>query len=173
MIGSAKFVDLQYIYCMPAHRMTAAEREFFVALGDVVFANPFSAQRSRLIVRLAPAAKPGDLTADREALARVVAPKLEPFLREGAEGLRRLDADERRLLEPALLYVGYHRCVPQLDALIERQAGQGGEPLAGPVGHEGIAEPGRSRGGPPQAPREFALYYQLRRAFYFIFPSLA
>jgi len=158
---------------MPASRMTAAERGFFAALADVVFANPFSAQRSELIVRLAPGAKPGDLTADREALARVVAPKLEPFLRDGAEGLRRLDADDRRLIEPALLYVGYHRCVPQLDALIERQAGQGGEPLAVPFGDEVIADLVRSGVAPEQAPRYFALYYQLRRAFYFIYRSLA
>src|SRR5678815_1246829 len=145
---------------MPANRMTAAERGFFAALADVVFGNPFSAQRSELIVRLAPGAKPGDLTADREALARVVAPKLEPFLREGAEGLRRFDADDRRLIEPALLYVGYHRCVPQLDALIERQAGQGGEPLAVPFGDEVIAALVRSGVAPEQAPRYFALYYQ-------------
>lgn len=153
--------------------MTAADREFFAALAEVAFGNPFSARRSELIVRLAPGAKPGDLTVDREALARVVAPKLEPFLREGAEGLRHFDADERRLIEPALLYVGYHRCVPQLDALIERQAGQGGEPLAVPFGDEVIADLVRGGLAAEQAPRYFALYYQLRRAFFFMQRSLA
>src|SRR5258706_10836982 len=138
---------------MPTNRMTSAEREFFAALADVVFGNPFSAQRSVAIVRLAPGAKLGDLIEDREALARVVAPRLEPFLREGAEGLRRFDADDRRLIEPALLYVGYHRCVPQLDALIERQASHGGEPLAGPFGEEAVAALGGSGAAPGKAPR--------------------
>src|SRR5216117_3996064 len=73
---------------------------------------------------------PGDLTSDREALARVVAPKLAPFVRESA--LTRLAADDRLLLEPALLYVTYHRYVPQLDAHIERQADKSGEPLGVP-----------------------------------------
>src|SRR5580765_1007455 len=109
--------------------LSAADREFFAALGDVVFGNPFSARRAELILRLAPGAKPGDITIDREALARVVAPKLAPYLREGASALQRLGAEDRRLLEPALLYVGYHRCVPHLDALIEQQTRQSGDPL--------------------------------------------
>ena len=154
-------------------RLTASDRQFFAALADVVYGNPYSAERERLIVRLAPAAKPGDLTDDREALARVVAPKLAPFLREGAAGVARLDAEERRLLEPALLYVGYHRCVPQFDALIERQSARAGEPLQVPFGDEVIGELVRSGIAAQQAPRYFALYYQLRRAFYFIHRSLA
>jgi sigma-54 specific flagellar transcriptional regulator A len=139
----------------------------------VVFGNPFSAERGELIVRLAPGAKPGDLTIDREALARVVAPKLAPYLREGAIALQRLGAEDRRLLEPALLYVGYHRCVPHLDALIEQQARHSGAPLPVPFADEVIADLVRGGLAREQAPRYFALYYQLRRAFYFIHRSLA
>jgi len=42
-------------------------------------------------------------------------------LREGATALQKLSVEDRRLLEPGFLYVCYHRCVPQLDALIERR----------------------------------------------------
>src|SRR5215210_2841204 len=105
---------------MPEVRLPAGDRDFFAALGDVAFLNPFSAARAELIVKLAPEARLGDLTGDREALARVVGPKLGPLLREDA--LRRLSAEDRRLVEPAIFYVTYHRYVPQLDALIERQA---------------------------------------------------
>src|SRR5438045_249991 len=153
--------------------LSGSDRQFFGALADVVFGNPFSAQREQLIVQLAPGAKPGDLTTDREALARVVAPRLAPFIRDGAASLERLSAEERRLVEPALLYVGYHRCVPELDALIERQASRSGEPLAVPFGDEVIAQLVRSGLAPEHAPRYLALYYQLRRAFYFIHRSLA
>src|SRR4051812_1901957 len=131
----------------------STDRQFFAALADVAFGNPFSARRGELIVRLAPGATLGDLTRDREALARVVVPKLAPFLRDGAATLQRMSAEDRRALEPALLYVGYHRCVPQLDALIERQAGLGGEPLAVPFGDEVIADLVRSGLPPEQAPR--------------------
>ena len=43
--------------------VNSSDRQFFSALADVVFGNPFSAERAALIVRLAPGAKLGDLTA--------------------------------------------------------------------------------------------------------------
>ena len=60
--------------------MRTDDRQFFAALADVVFGNPFSAERAALIVRLTPGAKLGDLTQDPEALARLVAPRLQPWL---------------------------------------------------------------------------------------------
>ena len=156
---------------MSTPKLSPSDREFFAGLADVVFGNPFTPQRDRLIEKLAPGAPLGVLTS--EALARVVGPRLEPWLREGAPALQRLSAEDRRLLEPAFLYVGYQRCVPQLDALIERQARQGGAPLAVPFADEAIADLVRSGLTEERAVRFFAFYFQLRRAFYFILDSLA
>ena len=146
---------------------SGAERAFFAALADVVFGNPFSPERAALIARLAPGAKPGDLTQDPEALARLVEPRLAPWRS------RELTDAERRLVEPALLYVCYHRYVPQIDAHIERQAKQGGAPLAVPFAEEVIAHLVGSGFPEESAARYFALHFQLRRAFYFIHRSLA
>src|SRR5688572_466775 len=125
---------MAYILCMP---VTAADREFFGALADVVFGNPFSVQRGDLVARLVPAASRADLTRDREALARVVSSRLP-------EDLDRLAAQDRRLIEPALLYICYHRAVPQLDALIERQARQSGAPLTVSFADEVLGELARN-----------------------------
>jgi sigma-54 specific flagellar transcriptional regulator A len=152
--------------------MAALDREFFAALADVVFGNPFTPKRDALIVRLAPGAPKGDLISDREALARVVAPKLEALFRDGGAALRRLSAEERRVVEPALLYVAYHRVVPHMDALIDRQASQS-TPLPVPFGDEAIAALVNSGFQEERAMRYFALHYQLRRGFYFIHRSLA
>ena len=88
------------------------------------------------------------------------------------QGLRPANAEERHLLEPALLYVSYHRYVPQLDALIERQV-RGGAPQPVPFAEEAIA--GMVEHGFPaeRAVRLFAFFFQLRRAFYFIHRALA
>jgi len=158
---------------MPLPRLSASDREFFAALAGVVFGNPFTPQRAELISRLAPGVPLGDMTTHREALAKVVGPRLAPWLREGASALQRLGADDQRLLEPPLLYVTYHRFVPQLDALIERQANQGGAPLAVPFADDVIAELVRSGFPEERAVRYFAMFFQLRRAFYFILTSLA
>src|SRR5437763_3343714 len=152
---------------MPQARLTAADREFFAALADVVFGNPFTPQRAELILRLVPGASLGDLTRDREALPRVVAPRLQRLQDQ------HLGEEERRLLEAALWYVCYHRAVPQLDALIEQQAKQAGAALAVTFADDVIAVLLRGGLSEERALRIFAFFFQLRRAFYFIERSLA
>src|SRR5688572_7275795 len=159
----AFIAHITYISCM----VSEADRRFFAALADVVFGNPFSPERAALIVRLAPGAKLGDLTQDPEALARLVAPRLQPWL--GKE----LREEERSLVEPALLYVWYHRHVSKIDALIERQAQKAGAPLTVPFADEVIGDLVGAGFSEERAARYFALFFQLRRAFYFIHRSLA
>ena len=158
---------------MAPPQLNAADREFLSALGAVAFANPFSKQRAELVSRLAPGVPLGDLTTHREALAQLVGPRLAPWLQKGAQALERFGAEDRRLLDPALLYVAYHRYVPQLDAHIEKQAGQGGAALAVPFADDAVAELARSGFSEERAVRYFAAFFQLRRAFYFILGSLA
>src|SRR5436190_483727 len=146
--------------------MKPEEREFLSALGDVAFGNPFTPERVALIRRLAPQA-PGDLSRDREALARVVAPRLHALT--GA----RHGSEDQQLLEPALAYVTYHRYVPHLDAHIERQAEQTGAPLALPFGEEAVRELVQSGFSEERAVKFFSFFFQLRRAFYFIGDELA
>src|SRR5262245_12216316 len=135
----------------------ALDREFFGSLGDVVFGNPFTPKRDQLIVRLAPGAPAGDLISDRQALARVVRPELEPLRRGGRAGFARLNAEDQRMVVPALLYVGYHRAVPQLDALIEKQAEQS-TPLPVAFGEDIISGLVQSGFDEERATRYFALY---------------
>ena len=145
--------------------LTAADRDFLAALAEVIFGNPFTTRRAQLIGRLAPGVPLGNLTEHREALARVVEGRLRGFAG------RRFAGEERRLVEPALLYVSYHRYVPQFDALIERQA-QGGAPLPVPFADEAIAGLVDEGFAEAHAARYFALFFQLRRAFYFIHRAL-
>jgi len=154
---------------MPPVRITVADRDFFGILADLVYGNSFSAKRPELIRRLAPGAQ----LQDREALARVVMPRLEPFMRDGNADLDDLSATERKLLEPAFLYVCYHRAVPHLDDLIERQAGKSGEPLELGFADEVVGDLVRNGFDEERAVRYFALFFQLRRGFYFIQRALA
>jgi len=158
---------------MPQPRVSAADKPFFAALADVVYGNVFSANRAEVIARLLPNVRPEDLNRDPEALARVVQPRLEPFLRAGGLNLPGLSDADRRLLEPACLYVCYIRAVPRLDTLIERQAARAGEPLAVDFADEVVADLMRCGFDEERALRYFSLYFQLRRGFYFIRLGLA
>jgi hypothetical protein len=158
---------------MPSPRFGAADREFFTILGRVVFGNPFDPKRAADITRLAPEAMPGDLTSDREALARVVGPRLAPWLGGGRESIQGLRAEDRALLEPALLYVSYHHYVAQLDALIESQVAGDGRPPIVRFADDAMAELVQGGMSEERAARYFAFYFQLRRAFYFIHRGLS
>jgi len=158
---------------MSTDRLSAADREYFAELAEVVFSNLYSPQRAQLIVRLAPGAPLGDYTTRRSALAEIVESRLAPLLADGGARLQRLGAEDRRLLEPAFLYVCFHRHVPQLDALIERQMKQSGTPVSVPFGDEAMAELMRNGFAEERAARYFGFIFHLRRAFYFIHGSLA
>src|SRR4051812_50187951 len=80
-------------------RLDAGQREFLASLGSVVFGNPFTPERTAIIRRLLPNA-PGNLAADREALARVVAPKLQPFVAGGVGGLNGGEGRPRQTAVP-------------------------------------------------------------------------
>ena len=163
----------EYIFCMASVRLSASDHEFFATLADVVYGNAFAENRMEVIGRLVPGAKPEELIKDQGALARVVMPRLEPFLGAGGMHSPGLSDADRRLLEPAFLYVCYQRAVPQLDALIERQAGKGGDALPVPFADEVIADLMRCGFDEERALRYFGLFFQLRRGFYFISLGLA
>ena len=150
-------------------RLSNDQREFLALLRDVAFGNPYTPERNALIRRLAPDA-PGNLASDREALVRVVAPKLSSLM---AGGLTAYADDDRSLLEPAFLYVAYHRFVPQIDAHIEWQDGRVGEPGRVDFGDDVMRELMQTGLAEEQAALFFSFFFQLRRAYYFIGQSLA
>ncbi len=86
---------------MPGKGLDPADSDFFRALTEVVFANPFSAERAQQVSRIVPGIPFGDLTTNREALARAVEPRLESVMRDGQRPSRRLNTEERRLVELA------------------------------------------------------------------------
>src|SRR5437762_1523880 len=101
---------------MAGARLKASEREFFATLERVVYGNQFSDERAQLIQRLVPGATSAELVLDREALTRMVEPRLRPYT--DANELQSLNAEDRRLVQNAFHYVCYHHHVPQLDDLI-------------------------------------------------------
>ncbi len=86
---------------MSKNRLSPSDREFFVTLREIVFGNPFSAERAKKVARLVPNAPLDYLDTNREVLARVVGPRVEPWLREGAQALQKLPTEDRGLVELA------------------------------------------------------------------------
>src|SRR5215510_11024593 len=147
-------------------QLTAADRRFFSRVAAIVFMNPFADERaadlSGLLAEFAPR--------QGESQSASILPELdERITRLEARGLGAIDrfeGDDRAMMAAVFLYRLYHRFVEHLDRLIERQIeGRAAdmsfaEELLRQMGQHGFAE--------PDGERYLAIFYQLRRAFFFI-----
>src|SRR5882724_4125313 len=149
-------------------RLDAADRRFLRDLAQVVFGNPFSADRGARLGGLVPGAGADDLKRDYTALSRTVRSRLRPYEVDGIVAPQRFAGDDGPLIETALLYHAYHQVLPDFDRLIERQVGgaSGLEPLT--FADRALGDLVASGFSEAAASHYFALFFQLRRAYYFI-----
>jgi hypothetical protein len=151
---------------MPGTRLQPSEREFFAAMDDVVYGNPFSDERAKIIQRLIPGATAEDLMRDQDALRRLVEPRLAAY--STLPELERLDEKDRKLMLSAFLYVCYHHHVAAFDEAIGRQLAGKDAPPMDRAAQSVIDELGQRGIDEDEATRYFAFFYQMRRGFHFI-----
>jgi DNA-binding NtrC family response regulator len=90
------------------------------------------------------------------------------LVRNGEADLRRLDGERREALRVMLLFHVFHRYLDHFDHLIQTQLKDGDAPCRVPFARETMGELTGFGLNEQEALRIFALFYQLRRAFYFI-----
>ena len=140
-------------------------------MSAAAFANPFGEGRAELDLRisgLSPAAPPG------ERLAATVA-RVREFIEQidcSANAIASLDAEDRRRVRHAYLFDVFHRAIGDLDGLIDRQVKTDAGSCPVPFARDVLGELKRATLSAEEARRTFAMFYQLRRAFYFINRSL-
>ncbi|HEY2517421.1 MAG TPA: sigma 54-interacting transcriptional regulator [Polyangiaceae bacterium] len=145
--------------------LSSSDRDFFGLLAQAAFANPFGEDRERIDRRLAGAAKGATR---EEVMERLLSRVRERLASLPLADLRRLPAPDRTLIEQALLFDTFHRYAASFDAHIHDQLTRGGRPAKVPFGREALVLLTRAGFDPAESRRYFALFFQLRRAFYFI-----
>jgi len=149
-------------------RLTPEDRAFFALVARAVFTNPFGSERAeadREIARAGPSA--GGEAGLAGSLAHV-ARRLAELERRSGLDLRAYAPEDREVLEYALSFDLYYRTTDALDDLIRLQLDAGDEPCAVPFAAELLGRL-RARGFDRGAAlRRFELFFQIRRAFYFI-----
>ncbi len=147
------------------------ERRFFAHLADTIFSNPFADQKQNLQRPVTQDAK--SYVAVNEALIPDVDRRLHDLEARGISSLEHVADQDRTLLEYAYLFQVYQRHLKDFDTLIERQNQTGGTPVQVPFA-KALLSSLRSRGfHGDESLRYIALFYQLRRAYYFIETALA
>lgn len=148
--------------------LSATDRDFFKSVHQASFTNPFSRNRIEIDRGIAnvPATMPWD-DAVEQAITRVSERLAELRVRTVSD-LNSYDSNERELLRTALLFELYHQYRQPFDAFILKQLAAGDTPI--PVPFAGTILPALSAIGlnDAAARRFLAIFYQIRRAFYFI-----
>jgi len=154
---------------MPPRRLTPQQKEFLDLVSRAAFANPFSEERMHL--DLAIAGLPRTATsADRLAAAVANVSRFLDNLRPWSE--RPAAVAERDRLDIAHLFVVFHRFVEAFDALIRKQVEIGSGVCPVPFAGQALEELAARGFSHAEAVQHFGMFYQLRRAFFFIQCSL-
>ena len=154
-------------------RLSPANREFFALVADAVFANPFSEARRNLDRQLAHATPGNQRENELEIALANVADRVARLERDEAADLKAYNAEDQGILRNAFLFEVFYRYLGEFDRLIQEQivAGEISCPVA--FANEALALLARRGFSMEESHRFFAMFYQLRRAFYFISRSLA
>jgi hypothetical protein len=152
--------------------LSADDRAFLGAVRRCAFTNPFSDERREADLR----AVGLDTGEWGEALGRLLA-ELERRLTAlapagGVLDRRRFSAADEELVVSGILFSLFHRRMGEFDALIRRQIEAGDEACVAPLAGEVFETLARHGFGRSEAEQSVAIFYQLRRAFYFISTSL-
>jgi len=153
---------------MPKIKLSSQDRDFFRLVSDAAAINPFSDERARI---------------DRQISGIHAADNRRQRVRYAIEAIRqqlgRLDAagpccfddftdKDRELMRYTFLFDVYHTLIDRFDAFIAQQEKAGNTPMKvvfGPEAIELLQKRGFTR---KEALQYLAMFYQIRRAFYFI-----
>ncbi len=148
--------------------LTSKDRAFFRDVAESAFANPFSMRRQAADRRVS-GADASD--APGRQISRViasVAARVEKLEADKAADIRSYNSDDQVILTTALLFEAFHRFLAPFDLMNEEHVRAGGDPVRVRFAHDLLALLTR-RGFPPPAVLHYlAVFFQLRRAYYFI-----
>lgn len=143
------------------------DREYFRNLTEFAFRNPFEKESLALAYKVAG----GEYPTGEHLRAKVfesITQRLEKVTSNGTYTWKDFTGEDQFLVSHALMHDSYYRCFHQFDELILQQLEEDLSDRPVPFAEESIALM-RSRGfGLDDCLRYFGLYYQLRRAWYFI-----
>ncbi len=153
-------------------KLSERDRVFFEGVANSAFANPFGDERVNADRRAAGLAAESDFD---EVLKRLLA-ELEQRLRalapDGRVDRRLYAGEDQSAITIGILFLVFHRTIEPFDALIQQQIAAGDDSCVAAFTGEVFAALTRHGFTRDEACQYVAIFYQIRRAFYFISNSL-
>ncbi|MFA5344050.1 MAG: sigma 54-interacting transcriptional regulator [Kiritimatiellia bacterium] len=150
-------------------KLSEEDRAFFRLVGEAAFSNPFGDERAAMDLKIiGPSAHRMSAERALKKMMETVAGRVAKLDAAGHGDVRRFAGEDRKLVETTFLFDAFHKLIDAFDRLILDQIEAGDTPLPA-----AFAASARSlmtrRGFTAEAFKHyFAVFYQLRRAFYFI-----
>lgn len=153
---------------MKTLQLSTADRNFFQKVHLAIFANPFGDERAVVDSQLT--GKP--LSSDREKQVRLLIGVVEERLRQVCSGLEKpvnlFRGEDRKLILYGILFHIFHKYCVDFDQHITDQIRHGDEPYRVNFADTILKEMTSQGIDHKESVRFFSLFFQMRRAFYFI-----
>ncbi|MBW1852101.1 MAG: sigma-54-dependent Fis family transcriptional regulator, partial [Deltaproteobacteria bacterium] len=149
-------------------KLTSKEREFFSLVARAVFANPFSDERKRFDLEIS-GLPPGTASDKAQAgVIQTVGREIAAFERQRKASVTLFSGDDYERVKNSLLFHVYYQYAHAFDRLISDQIKAGDAPIKVPFAGDVFALLVKYGFPEPEAYRYFSIFYQMRRAFFFI-----
>lgn len=149
-------------------KLSTRERDFFAIVRRAIVANPFSDERAAVDSELINGKKTLNNKKQVELLIKVVEEKLHQTCSGLNKPLQCFKGEDQELVQYAVLFHLFHKYCSHFDQHIQEQIEKGDAPCRISFAEDVLSEMvsvGISR---EEAVRFFSLFFQMRRAFYFI-----
>jgi len=153
---------------MATKTLTPGNKQFFSLVSEAAFANPFSEQRARLDRKISGNATSRPWRDIVPEAVREVTKRIEKFDADRSVKIQDFRQSDSELIRHVFLFDVFHQFVKQFDRLIVEQVNAGDEPLTVGFAKDVLSLLIKRGFSQPLANRYFSLFYQIRRAFYFI-----
>jgi len=157
-----------YNACMERTKLSAADRAFFALVSEASFANPFGQRRQDLDHEILGETKTAHWSLMVPHVIERVKKKLAGLDQGGVKRFQDFAEQDQAFMRNVFLFDIFYECIDRFDELIEQQATPGKYSVEVPFGEEVILQLTRRGLTRELACRCFSLFYQIRRAFYFI-----
>ncbi len=148
--------------------LSGEDRGFLRLVAEAAFSNPFSDERVETDIKIIDQTSCRDNEERILKVMKTVADHVARLETQGFGDLRRFEGEDRNIVQTAFLFDVFHQLIDAFDQLILDQIEAGDDPL--PVPFASTARDLMTRRGfsTEEFSRYFAVFYQLRRAFYFV-----
>jgi DNA-binding NtrC family response regulator len=147
-------------------RLRPADRELFALISQAAFENPFGVRRLRLDAEITE--RPEDDPTWVQRMLERVGARIRSLDPTGKVTPRAFISEEREIVEHTLLFEIFHRFADRFDELIERQRIASPNVVRVEFASDFLRELSELGIADERARRLLELFYQMRRAYYFI-----